>query len=273
MTEKLSKKNFELYYESITDAGKQKALNEDRVLTLTMEYENQVYGLFAVADGVGGTEKGECASQMAKEYLEAWFENELRKHLEHKYSFDDICDELLKKIEMLNKDIFYRAGAEAKSMASTLSLLFVYQGMFKVFHIGDSRIYRFRHGRLEQLTKDDSWVMQEIDAGRLNPEEAKIHPRRHIITGALGAKEDCSIYEYMGEIDTADVFLICSDGYYEYIEQGDLEYLYSDIERKELRHALEGTLELICRGRAHDNISAVLIMIGEKKRKSIWRKG
>lgn len=188
---------------AITDRGlsEKRPQNEDAFL------EIGTFGIYAVADGVGGAQAGEVASQMAVEILGEAFTNRAA----------DADAEIVMRtaFERANTAIFQMAHElpQLATMATTIVALHVDGNIATIGHVGDSRLYRVdRDGILYRETDDHSMVGEEVRAGRMTEEQAENHPSRNIISRALGAEPEVSIDLKTILIDPGTAFLICSDG-------------------------------------------------------------
>ena len=237
---------------SVTDRGmnERRPLNEDSMLT---DSERNVY---VVADGVGGAEAGEVASQKAIEVLGEAF----RQH----HTGEDVEDLMEIAIQRAN-DLIHRMSREHPKfsmMATTIVALHVDGLRATIGHVGDSRLYSLRpDGSLRRETDDHSVVEEEVRAGRMTAEQAANHPSRNVISRALGAEASVEVDMKTIEVESGTTFLLCSDGITRHIPDGELSTV--------LRVA--PTLEAACaemkrlcfeRG-AEDNLTAVLVRVGE----------
>ena len=179
---------------ALTDVGRQRQSNEDSYL----EREP----LFAVADGMGGARAGEVASRMAVEAFESTAPG------------DGPEEQLRGVAREANRRIYEMAQSDSEhaGMGTTLTAAMVAGRDVAVGHVGDSRLYRFRDGKLERLTEDHSLVEELVRQGRITPEEAETHPQRSIITRALGPEPDVDVETFTHTGRGGDVYLICSDG-------------------------------------------------------------
>jgi PPM family protein phosphatase len=178
-----------------TDTGRQRRGNEDAYFARSP--------LFAVADGVGGAQAGEVASQIAVEVLSQGVPE----------GGGSIEERLRARVEEANSRIAELAQADARraGMSTTLTLAYVGEDELSVVHVGDSRLYRLRDGAFERLTDDHTLVDELVRSGKLTQQEADQHPQRSIITRALGSEgidADSRTWPARG----GDVYLICSDG-------------------------------------------------------------
>src|SRR3989440_4294926 len=202
--------------------------------------------LFAVADGMGGAEAGEIASQLAASALEAG---------------DSDGEEGTKRIDELiqeaNRRIFDRASTDpsASGMGTTMTVALVDGMTVAIGHVGDSRAYLVRGEQMEQLTEDHSLVNELLKSGRLSEEEAHVHPQRSVITRAVGTDPDVDVDGFTIEAEEGDVFLICSDGLSDMVEDVEiLELLHQH--RDDLDKAVKALVAAANRVGGADNITA-----------------
>jgi len=198
-----------------TDVGPVREHNEDSWM---IDIEN---GVFVVADGMGGHAAGEVASEMATETVHATLigstdPDETRLVRDHESTDPaDIMRERL-RYAMNQASIQIRRTAEARpetrGMGTTLVVLVVDGGQAHLAHVGDSRAYLFRKGRLVRLTRDHTVVQQEIDAGRLTPELARLLPHKNILTQSVGFHGPVEPDTTTRMVEVGDIFILCSDG-------------------------------------------------------------
>lgn len=184
-------------YAALSNVGKLRNLNEDSYLATGR--------LFAVADGLGGHQAGEVASQMACEILAATLKDSPEKN---------IAKLLTAAFQKANEAIFKRAWTQPDQygMGTTLTTAVLFPRTLYIGHAGDSRAYLYREGKLTQLTEDHSLVAELVRQGHLSPEEAERHPQRAIVTRALGAEETVKVDIFSQEVKTGDQILLCTDG-------------------------------------------------------------
>ena len=175
-------------------------------------------GLFIVADGMGGHNAGEVASHMAVETIRGFIEESAANAditwpfgIEVKNSID--LNRLTTAVRLANRKIYSEGSKspELSGMGTTVVAALVAEGRINLVSVGDSRIYRFRHGALEQLTKDDTWlasVLGEKQAEDADPQ----HPLRHVLTSVVGTKDDVKPGAREEILEAGDRFLLCSDG-------------------------------------------------------------
>ncbi|MDI1240398.1 MAG: protein phosphatase 2C domain-containing protein, partial [bacterium] len=251
--EDLMDNNFRFASASISDRG----LSEKRPVNEDSFVELKDLGLFAVADGVGGAQAGDFASQMAMETLGEAFNN-----LPENF---DAEQALRIAIQHANQSIFTMSTElpQLASMATTIAALHVNGNIATVAHVGDSRVYRIEpDGTLKRETADHSVVEEEVRAGRMTPEQALVHPSRNVISRALGAEESVEIDIKTIMIEPGTMFLLCSDGITRHIGDPELEQLFNDeIEPQVLCEQMRS----ICYSRgAEDNLTAVVVRVSSQ---------
>ena len=187
-----------------TDVGRIRAGNEDSLYADA----DQERGLFIVADGMGGHAAGEIASEMAVQIVA----RELApvRDLHGAEPLRAMADAL----RQANRAIFERTIVEAdkQGMGTTASCILMGAGRYIIGHIGDSRIYLLRDGLFRQVTKDHSYVQEQVDAGFLTLEQARYHPYSNVITRCVGANASVEADVLQGELQVGDLYLVASDG-------------------------------------------------------------
>jgi protein phosphatase len=230
---------------SITDVGMQRHTNEDSF------YEAPP--VFAVADGMGGAQAGEVASAMA---VEAFGDGS--------GAGSNPEQQLERIITEANSKIWETAQADTRhaGMGTTMTAVQVGDTDMAVGHVGDSRLYRFRDGTLEQLTRDHSLVEEFVRQGRLTREQAERHPQRSVITRALGPEESVEVDTFTVPLKDGDVYLLCSDGLSGMVSDEAMEKILASG-----RPVADAGTELIAAANENggrDNITAVLFRIEEE---------
>lgn len=232
-----------------TDVGVIRSGNEDSYLMVPDR------GIFVVADGMGGHAAGEVASDMAVQYISRELDS-LRG-----LSDEQVAERMRGAIRTANGAIFQRTLTEhdKRGMGTTVTALTLFETRFLIGQVGDSRAYLLRDNKLSQLTKDHSYVQEQVDAGYLTPEQARTHPYSNVITRCVGANSDVMPDIYVGTVRTRDVFLLASDGLTGMLEDYQLAELLSPERMPE-----EEVDSLIAEANRHgglDNITAVIVRI------------
>lgn len=234
-----------------TDTGMIRPGNEDTFFADA----NEAQGLFVVADGMGGHAAGEVASEMVVEIISRELSGGL--NLSDDSSRRLVADAL----QHANLAIYERTVTEVdkQGMGTTASVLLLGQGRYLIGQVGDSRVYLLRDGMLRQLTKDHSYVQEQVDAGYLTPEQARYHPYSNVITRCVGANADVEPDTYLGELQSGDVFLVASDGLTGMVDDRRLQHLLSS--RASPGRIVEALIaEANGRG-GLDNITAIVIQV------------
>jgi PPM family protein phosphatase len=228
---------------ALTNAGRKRRRNEDSFVVEPP--------LFAVADGMGGAQAGEVASRLA---VAAFREFHGADELDPEQRLEAIIQEA-------NRRIFERARSDtqASGMGTTVTASLVGEERLSIGHVGDSRAYRIRGSALEQLTDDHSLVADLVRSGRLSPEEADTHPQRSVITRALGTDPEVDVDTFTVDVETEDVFLLCSDGLTTMVEDNRILAIVRDA--KSLEHAARSLVKEANRRGGEDNVTVILFRL------------
>ena len=230
---------------SDSNKGRQRRANED----------NYFVGVpvFVVADGMGGAQAGEVASRTAVEQFS------------HGLPPGDGSPEgrLVELVREANGRIHELSQSDAKrqGMGTTLTAAYVGEDEVSIAHVGDSRAYVLRDGRLERLTDDHSLVEELVRQGRLTPEEAEDHPQRSIITRALGPERDVEVDRRTFKAQAGDVFLLCSDGLTSMVSEERVAQILTS--SPDLKTAGRALIDAANAAGGRDNITVVLFSLEE----------
>jgi protein phosphatase len=245
-------KTLEVHSAALSDRG----LNERRPLNEDAFLHDPQRSIFAVADGVGGAEAGEVASQTAIEVLDEAFR--------HQTDGADIEDLMELAIQRANASIHQMAQEHARfsMMATTIVALHIKGDVATFGHVGDSRLYRLTpDGQLHRETEDHSIVEEEVRAGRMTPEQAANHPSKNVISRALGAEQGVEVDMKTMEVEDGTEFLLCTDGITRHVSDNELRQLM----------VVSNNLDDLCnelkrrcyeRG-AEDNLTVIAVRVGE----------
>lgn len=256
---------FHLTVSGISDIGLVRNRNEDS-LSLLPEL-----GAAVLADGMGGHPGGHVASRIAAETAAAHLRHLLP--IEHPVEPDAVSAQLG---QAMSEAIMWAHGAVRSEgardpvldgMGTTLSAFAVdpETGIFAIGHVGDSRVYRYRGGELRQLTRDDTWVQQRVDAHELTPEQARRHPFGHMLTQCVGLAEPPVPQIVVGRVEPGDVYLLCTDGLTGMLDDELLQQVLDGATNdhapggKPAERALDRLVESAKEAGGHDNITAVLV--------------
>jgi serine/threonine protein phosphatase PrpC len=227
-----------------TDPGRRRRHNEDAYVCNPP--------LFAVADGIGGAQAGELASSLAAAAV--------------KDDSGDGAGDGEQRVDTLiqeaNRRVYERQAGDAtlSGMGTTMTVALVDDGVVWIGHVGDSRAYLIRNGKLEQLTEDHSLVAELVRSGKLSPEEADTHPQRSVVTRALGTDPDVDVDTFRIEPQPGDLFLLCSDGLTSMVDDRTiLEEIRRN--RADLKATAKALVRAANRGGGEDNITVVFFEI------------
>jgi len=238
-----------------TDPGMLRSRNED---ALTW---NESMHLAILADGMGGHNAGDVASNMALEIIQDNLYMQLPK-LDQPDSGRQRIALLLSIIAKTNAHIYQAAqtNTDKTGMGSTLALTLFHRDKIIIAHIGDSRVYRLRNHRLKALTHDHSLVNQLIAQGTMTKDEAKTSQYRNVITRALGHKEKAEPEIRMLNIMPKDIYLLCSDGLYDMMSERDIRDIVIR-EREDLGAAANQLIVKANESGGKDNVTALLVEV------------
>jgi serine/threonine protein phosphatase PrpC len=196
-----------------TDVGKVRAGNEDSCKVYRPdECPDGIDGLLVVADGMGGHAAGEDASRITVETVVVFLTDAAREVGEMEE--DILLGFMSDALEEANQKVLEEAAIspEKRGMGTTCTAALLKRNHSYIAHIGDSRAYLLRDSILTRLTKDHSFVEEEVERGALTPEEARVHPRRNVVTRAIGIGSDLNVDTYSEDLESGDRLMLCSDG-------------------------------------------------------------
>ncbi len=249
----MNKQSIKIVSAAISDRGlsQKRPLNEDSFLA---DVDKRI---FAVADGVGGAQAGEVASQTAVEVLDEAFR--------HHEDGSDVEDLMELAIQRANVSIHQMAQDHPKlqMMATTIVALHLDGQIATIGHVGDSRLYRVTpDGGIYRDTRDHSVVEEEVRAGRMTAAQAAHHPSRNVISRALGAEEAVEVDMKTIEVPEGTTFLLCSDGITRHLPDDELQSLLHNSD--DLEATCENMKRLCYERGAEDNLTAVIVRVGER---------
>jgi protein phosphatase len=236
----------------VTDVGSVRQYNED---SIAIDRENAV---MALADGMGGHRAGEVASRMA---TEAIF-NELKSHVaEFGNAAGDHSPRLAieQSIKRANKAVYQASQTTAayQGMGTTVAAAVFYDNAVALGHIGDSRIYRLRGRVLQLLTRDDSLLRDQVELGLIAAADARESHNRSLVTRALGIEQDVSPHIHEEKVLPGDVFLLCSDGLNDLVDDADIELIVQSL-KSNLPLAAHHLVQAAKDNGGYDNVSVII---------------
>ena len=246
-----------LNVQGLSHPGRRRKTNED-----AMSWDVGL-GCVAIADGMGGHQAGEVASQLALESI-FWFLRKSASAVEFTWPFglnprlSRSANRLMTALKIGNRQVYTRSEehAEFAGMGTTVVALLVEESTITYASVGDSRLYSFADGRLRQLTRDDTWAAMLAQDPNVPPEALQNHPMRNVLTAVVGAMPDL-------EVTTADmaagdqVLLLCSDGLHGSLSEEAIAAILSN--ERDLSRAVEALVAAALESGGSDNITAVLV--------------
>ena len=246
-----------------TDVGLVRELNEDTILARTLPpgigNPWQLTSVLMVADGLGGHQAGEVASQMAGETIQQIFVlGQADSWVPDDVTPADVRQRIIGAIRQVNDLVHAQSGEAggAARPATTLTLCLTRDGEYHIGHVGDTRAYLIRDAEITQITADDSWVGEAVRRGQMTEDEAQSSPFRNQLLKTVGTAMTVDPTLYSGRTHVGDVLLLCSDGMTEYV--GPSEMLQTSSCSQTLQEACDQLVALARERGGHDNISVVM---------------
>ena len=235
-----------------TDPGMVRANNEDSIIT------RPDLGLAVLADGMGGHLAGEVASAMAIDLVNQFFENAAQRS--GKLNYSDVVSD---SITLANSAIFELSQnkPECAGMGSTVVVTFFENSKVYVGHVGDSRLYRLRDGKLQQITEDHSLVQELVSRGLLSKDEAIESTNKNLVTRALGIEAGVQIDLNEDAWINGDIYLLCSDGLSDVLRDSQIEEILA-ANMENLEHAIDQLIKTVNENGGPDNVSIILVQPG-----------
>jgi PPM family protein phosphatase len=240
-----------------SDKGPVRPANEDAFITPAEHVDTRLGALYVVADGVGGQEAGRTAADLATRVVhDAFYQLRLAGH--------EAPAALQQAVEQANQAIYQQAQARGGiRMGCTLVAAVQFQRRLYLAHVGDARAYLARGGELHPLTRDHTWVQEQVNAGALSSEEAARHEFRNVVTRVLGNEPQIAV-ELGGPLPLkpGDTFLLCSDGLYDSLPRAQIGRLLTAAPPPVAANDL---IQAATKAGAGDNISAIVVRVGGGK--------
>jgi serine/threonine protein phosphatase PrpC len=242
----------------LTDVGRQRQHNED---TFLVADEAQ---LFLVADGMGGHAAGEIASRIAVDSISEFIVHTKEDDGTWPHAYDEhytrTTNRLMAALRMANTRVLeaMRKDAKLRGMGTTVVACMADDGKISVAHVGDSRAYMIRGGKISRITNDHSWVYEQVQAGMLTEAEAEKHPLRNVITRALGGA--LAVNPDASEIESRpdDIYLLCSDGLTGMVPEDEILKLVTE-NADDLEKACKELIDTANARGGLDNVTAILV--------------
>lgn len=247
---------------TLTNVGLVRAMNQDSVMEIPQ------FGVYVVADGMGGEKAGEEASAQVVETLREKFAAFFEKAPTGPSQIEgEMRDSLLKA----NRDVFQISvrEPEKRGLGSTASLLCLHRGVYFCAQVGDSRVYLMRDGNVQQITRDHTLVWALYEQGAISRDQLETHPDRHLLTQCIGNERPVKVDTFMGQTQVGDMFLVCSDGLTGYAkEQKVFEILkLSELSLEERANRL---VQAALDAGGGDNVSVILVRVDSLGDQDQW---
>lgn len=232
--------------------------NEDYCHAETLIIQGEETGFFAVADGMGGHNKGEVASKMAIDKLKTYVFRHLEDNAE---GVGDLKIMLSRAFYETNKLVYEKANKEEQfaGMGTTLIAAIINSNNLIVANVGDSRAYVFREDTLHQLTVDNSYVQELVKQGVIKPEDARTHPQKNVITRAVGTDKSVRVDFYQKKLQKKDVVILCSDGLTNMVDDSEIQNILRTCINPQ--NCCDSLVELANKKGGKDNITIVCVIL------------
>jgi serine/threonine protein phosphatase PrpC len=247
----------------LTDIGQRRSRNED---SLGIRSE---FGIAVVADGMGGHPHGDLASSLATETVTAKLQEFAESDSGSSRSMDAMAKALLSAHEVIRTSIEENPKLDGMGTTVVTMLIDPSSESYTLGHAGDSRVYLFRDGELTQLTTDDTWVQERLDANHLTAEQASGHPLGHMITQCLGLENRPDPHVSEGNLIAGDIYVLCSDGLTGALADENIsEILHGTLgpnpNPQDAEAAVKDIVDAANHAGGHDNITVALLVVTNK---------
>jgi PPM family protein phosphatase len=252
-----------LYASAVSDVGRVRKTNEDAFVA------DLEVSLFCVADGMGGHDAGEVASALAIEAITAFIRRSSADTdfswpygIDRSLSYD--ANRLRTAVHLANRRIFRTAESndDYNGMGTTIVGALVNGSTMAVAHVGDSRLYLVRKGRIRQITEDDSWAATILAHDpRLSATDIANHPMRNVLTNVLGARDQVEVHVAEHDLEPGDVVLLCSDGLHGVLDETTLAQIATN--QRDIKVAARQMVDAALDGGSRDNVTALVLRAGD----------
>lgn len=242
---------------ALSDIGKTRDKNQDAYY-ISKEEESPLY---IVADGMGGHQCGEIASSMALEVAKTCF----LKNSKNLYRKDDILELIRYSIEQANIQVYLKSTEmnECRGMGTTITMAYIFKDKILIGHVGDSRAYIIGDKNIQQITEDHSYINELLKNGTITLEEARTHPKKNMITRAVGSSSTVKVDVIEREYKIGDILLLCSDGLFNMLKEDEIYEVFN--RGQEMQKSCEILTNMANKKGGLDNITVVAIKFDEVK--------
>lgn len=234
-----------------SDIGKAREINQDYYYISQDTDEPKMYIL---ADGMGGYKGGEIASKLSTDSVRKYIQNNFNSITKEK---EEILKLIKSAVEYANMVVYEKSKEipELEGMGTTIEVCLIYNNKAYIGHVGDSRIYRIRKDVIRKLTKDHSYVQKLVEDKKITREEAKIHPKKNMLTKALGCTPYVEPDIRARNFEKGDIFIICSDGLTNMVDE---KRIY-ELVKENINIAADKLIEEANNAGGYDNITVIII--------------
>ena len=234
-----------------SDIGKVREMNQDAYY---ISDSLSTVKLYLLADGMGGYKGGEIASKLAIKCAKSYIENNFKETPKDRESLIQL---VASSMEYANMVVYEKSkeDKEFEGMGTTLEVCLIYNNKAYIGHIGDSRIYRIRKDVIRKLTKDHSYVQKLVEDKKITREEAKIHPKKNMLTRALGCTPYVEADLRARNFEKGDIFIICSDGLTNMVDE---KRIY-ELVKEDITTATDRLINEANEAGGYDNITVIII--------------
>ena len=237
-----------------SDIGKVREINQDSYYITEDQFAN--IHLYILADGMGGCNAGDIASKLAIKCAKSYIENNFLDTPKDKESLVQLIGSSMEYANMVIYEKSLENKQEFEGMGTTLEICLIYNNKAYIGHIGDSRIYRIRKGTMRRLTKDHSYVEQLVEEKKITREEANNHPKKNMLTKALGCTPFVEPDIRARNVEKNDIFIMCTDGLTNMVSEEEI----CDTVIKNPEYAAEVLVKQANNFGGYDNITVVIIV-------------
>jgi protein phosphatase len=241
---------------SATDVGRVRAHNEDSISA------DPEIGLATLADGMGGYNAGEVASGIAVAMVPAEFRKLHDSQALRDLAEREVQDVVAAQAHKVNAAIYAAAQNQASysGMGTTLVIAYWHGDRVTIGHLGDSRCYRMRGEKISALTRDHSWIQEQIDAGLMTQEQARASKKKNLVTRACGIDLNATAEVHTHDVQPGDIFVLCSDGLYDMVSDDNIHHTVSSL-KSNLPLAAQQLVQQANDNGGRDNISVILVHV------------
>ena len=219
-------------------------------------------GLAVLADGMGGYNAGEVASGIAVEYIRTEMKKQLAGTKPEELS-EAFAEQMITHHSASANAAIFRSSTtqpQYSGMGTTLVVALWHDNRISVGHVGDSRLYRLRGGKLAQVTRDHSLLQEQIDSGMITKEQARHSQNKNLVTRAVGIDPEVETEVHTYPVEVGDIYLMCSDGLNDMVTDEDIELTLSSLAAN-LQLAAQQLVQQACDNGGRDNVSVILVRV------------